>query len=160
MTPVKVLFVCTGNICRSPTAEGVARSVAARMGVADRFEFDSAGTHDYHAGEGPDPRSAAAARRRGYDLASLRARNVTARDFAYYDYVLAMAGEHLEWLQRVCPRPHLQKLGLLLEFSGRLGQADVPDPYYGGAQGFEHVLDLVEEAAVGLIRRLMDREWI
>lgn len=158
MTSVKVLFVCTGNICRSPTAEGVARSVAARMGVADRFEFDSAGTHDYHAGEGPDPRTAAAARRRGYDLASLRARQVTAHDFVHYDYVLAMAGEHLEWLQRVCPRPHLQKLGLLLEFSGRLDQADVPDPYYGGAQGFEQVLDLVEGAATGLIRRLTARQ--
>lgn len=152
--PHKILFVCTGNICRSPTAEGVARGLAQKLGLDEAFEFDSAGTHGYHVGEPPDPRSIAAARRRGYDLASLRARRVTEFDFIRFDRVLAMGPDHLETLQRACPPQHRNKLGLLLDFSERFDLTEVPDPYYGGAEGFEHVLDLVEDAARQLIRQL------
>jgi protein-tyrosine phosphatase len=154
VTRHKILFVCTGNICRSPTAEGVARGLAAKHGVDHLFEFDSAGTHGYHVGDPPDPRTVAAARRRGYDLSSLRARRVTEFDFIRFDHVLAMGRDHLESLQRVCPRSHENKLGLFLDFSERFGEEEVPDPYYGGIQGFEHVLDLVEDAATQLILRL------
>lgn len=150
----KVLFVCTGNICRSPTAEGVARSLAAKQGVEHLFEFDSAGTHGYHVGDPPDPRTVAAAARRGYDLSALRARRVTEFDFVRFDHVLAMDREHLELLQRSCPRLHHDKLRLFLEFSERFDDDEVPDPYYGGGQGFEYVLDLVEDAATRLILTL------
>ncbi|MCX7150082.1 MAG: low molecular weight phosphotyrosine protein phosphatase [Rhodocyclales bacterium] len=150
----RILFVCTGNICRSPTAEGVARGLAAKHRVDHLFEFDSAATHGYHVGDPPDPRTVAAALRRGYDLAPLRARRVTEFDFIRFDYVLAMDREHLELLQRACPRSHQKKLGLFLEFGERFGEDEVPDPYYGGAQGFEHVLDLIEDAATGLILKL------
>jgi len=153
----KVLFVCTGNICRSPTAEGVARGLAAKQGVDHLFEFDSAGTHGYHVGNPPDPRTVAAAKQRGYDLSSLRARRVTEFDFVRFDHVLAMDREHLELLQRACPRPHHKKLGLFLEYRQAFDQDEVPDPYYGGAQGFEQVLDLVEDAAAHLIRTLSAR---
>lgn len=154
MTLHRVLFVCTGNICRSPTAEGVARGLARQQGVTDLFEFDSAGTHGYHVGEPPDPRTIAAAARRGYDLAPLRARRVTEFDFLRFDHLLAMDRDHLVFLQRACPQPHRHKLRLLLDFSERFDDDEVLDPYYGGAQGFEHVLDLVEDAATHLIRRL------
>ncbi|WP_310450054.1 low molecular weight protein-tyrosine-phosphatase [Sulfuritalea sp.] len=153
----KILFVCTGNICRSPTAEGVARGLAVEQGVAQLFEFDSAGTHGYHVGEPPDPRSIAAARRRGYDLASLRARRVTEFDFIRFDRVLAMGPDHLAALLRACPPQHRNKLGLMLDFSERFDLTEVPDPYYGGAEGFEHVLDLVEDAASQLIRQFAAR---
>lgn len=150
----KILFVCTGNICRSPTAEGVARGLAVKQGVEHQFEFDSAGTHGYHVGEAPDPRTVAAARRRGYDLQPLRARRVTEFDFIRFDYVLAMGRDHLEFLQRACPQPQQKKLGLFLDYRGRFDEDEVPDPYYGGAQGFEHVLDLVEDAATQLIQQI------
>lgn len=150
----RVIFVCTGNICRSPTAEGVARGLAATHGVDHLFEFDSAATHGYHVGKPPDPRTIAAARRRGYDLAPLRARRVTEFDFIRFDYVLAMDRGHLELLQRACPQPHQKKLGLFLEFGRRFEEDEVPDPYYGGVQGFEHVLDVIEDAATGLILKL------
>jgi protein-tyrosine phosphatase len=153
----RILFVCTGNICRSPTAEGVARGLAAKQGVDHLFEFDSAGTHGYHVGDPPDPRTVAAARRRGYDLSSLRARRVTEFDFISFDHVLAMDREHLELLQRACPRLHHKKLGLFLEYRQAFDQDEVPDPYYGGAQGFEQVLDLVEDAAAHLILTLSAR---
>ncbi|MCK9388478.1 MAG: low molecular weight phosphotyrosine protein phosphatase [Sulfuritalea sp.] len=154
MTPNKVLFVCTGNICRSPSAEGVARALAARQGVERLFEFDSAGTHGYHVGKPPDPRAIAAALRRGYDLSPLRARRVTEFDFIRFDYVLAMDREHLELLQRACPPQYQQKLKMFLDFGEDLDQEEVPDPYYGDAQGFELVLDLVEDAATQLILKL------
>lgn len=150
----KVLFVCTGNICRSPTAEGVARGLAAKHGVDHLFEFDSAGTHGYHVGDPPDPRTVAAARRRGYDLSPLRARRVTEFDFVSFDHVLAMDREHLEILQRACPASHRHKLRLFLDYRQAFDLDEVPDPYYGGGQGFEQVLDLVEDAANHLIRTL------
>lgn len=157
MTRHKVLFVCTGNICRSPTAEGVARGLAAKHGVDHLFEFDSAGTHGYHVGDPPDPRTVAAARRRGYDLSPLRARRVTEFDFISFDHVLAMDREHLEFLQRVCPPPHRHKLRMFLEYRQAFDQDEVPDPYYGGARGFEQVLDLVEDAATHLVLTLSAR---
>jgi protein-tyrosine phosphatase len=153
----RVLFVCTGNICRSPTAEGVARALAERHGIEHRFKFDSAGTHDYHVGEAPDPRSVAAAARRGYDLSALRARRVSSFDFVAFDYMLAMDRTHLDILQRACPLAHRQKLGLFLDHSAHHEEDEVPDPYYGGPQGFDHVIDLVEDAALGLIKHLTQK---
>ena len=150
----RILFVCTGNICRSPTAEGVARALATRRGLADAFDFDSAGTHGYHVGEAPDPRTVAAARKRGYDLSSLRARRVTDFDFVAFDQLLAMDCSHLEIMTRASPPAHRHKLKLFLDYAIRFDAAEVPDPYYGGPQGFDHVLDLVEDAAGGLLDKL------
>lgn len=149
-----ILFVCMGNICRSPTAEGVARGVAAKLGLQDRFEFDSAGTHGYHVGEPPDLRAIRAAAARGYDLSTLRARQVNPYDFVRFDRILAMDRDNLALLRRACPEQHLGKLGLLLDFASGNDEDEVPDPYYGGPEGFEHVLDLVETAAAGLISKL------
>ena len=149
----RVLFVCTGNICSSPTAEGVARGMARRLGLAESLQFDSAGTHSYHVGEPPDPRSQRAAKARGYDLSAQRARRVTEFDFAHFDLVLAMGGDHLAWLERACPPPHRHKLRLFLDFS-KAGGSEVPDPYYGGMEGFDEVLDLVEDAVDGLLKEL------
>lgn len=150
----KVLFVCMGNICRSPTAEGVFRHLVKAQGVADRFVIDSAGTHDYHIGEGPDKRTMQAARQRGYDLSALRGRQVSVADFVEFDHVLAMDNANLANLQRICPPEHRHKVRLFLTY-GQSAEQEVPDPYYGGAQGFEHVLDLVEDAASGLLKALL-----
>jgi protein-tyrosine phosphatase len=155
--PRRILFVCTGNICRSPTAEGVARALAEQLGLGEDFEFDSAGTHGYHVGDTPDPRTVAAAAKRGYELAHLRARRVTEFDFIRFDRVIAMGRDHLDWLRRACPPLYHDKLGLLLEFSGSLDEDEVPDPYYGGAEGFERVLDLVEDAAREMLQKLAAR---
>jgi protein-tyrosine phosphatase len=155
--PRRILFVCTGNICRSPTAEGVARGLAEKLGLAEAFEFDSAATHGYHVGDTPDPRTVAAAAQRGYDLGHLRARRVTEYDFIRFDHVIAMGRDHLEWLQRACPPLYHDKLALLLEFSERFEEDEVPDPYYGGGEGFQQVLDLVEDAVQELLLRLSAR---
>lgn len=151
--PVKVLFICMGNICRSPTAEGVFKRHVIQAGLADLILSDSAGTHDYHSGEPPDRRAQVAARRRGYDIASLRARRVSAEDFARFDLLLAMDEHNLETLKQHCPPEHRYKLRLFLEFAGGAVR-EVPDPYYGGPQGFEQVLDLIEDAAQGLLRHI------
>ena len=143
---MKILFVCTGNICRSPTAEGVFRALAADEAL--QVGADSAGTHDYHAGEPPDERAQRHARRRGYELGRLRARQISARDFVEFDLVLAMDRGHLRLLERLCPPEHRAKLRLFL------ADRDVPDPYYGGPDGFERVLDLVEAGARDLIAYL------
>jgi protein-tyrosine phosphatase len=142
----KVLFVCTGNICRSPTAEGVLRKLAAQMGIAVHVE--SAGTHDYHVGQPPDRRALRHARQRGYDLSAQRARQLRKRDFEEFDLIVAMDRGHLEVLRAHCPAQHRAKLRMLV--SGH----DVPDPYYGGAEGFEQVLDMVEAACLGLLHEL------
>jgi len=147
----RILFVCMGNICRSPTAEGVARTLAETRGLAARFEFDSAGTHDYHVGRPPDPRARAAAAQRGYDLSTLRARQVDASDFERFDRILAMDRDNLALLRKACPDEQRGKLALFLGFSTRFDLAEVPDPYYGGPEGFERVLDLVEDAVQGLL---------
>ena len=154
MRRVRVLFVCTGNICRSPTAEGVFRHVVKEAGLAGHVSSDSAGTHDYHIGEAPDPRTQCAAAGRGYDLSALRARQVSRNDFNEFDYVLAMDQSNLLALERLCPPQHSNRLKLFMEFGGDPAVREVPDPYYGGAQGFERVLDLVELASRGLIAHL------
>ena len=147
MERISVLFVCTGNICRSPTGEGVLRHLANERGLADRIVVRSAGTHDYHVGECPDSRTLEHASRRGYDLSAQRAMQVSRRHFEEYDYILAMDRGHLRQLRALAPAGSKARLGMFLEASARWKGEDVPDPYYGGAQGFEEVLDMVEEAA-------------
>jgi protein-tyrosine phosphatase len=149
-----ILMICMGNICRSPTAEGVFRHLARKAGALDQLVIDSAGTHDYHIGKEPDPRAQEAARRRGYDLSGLRARQVSDRDFMEYDYILAMDQENLASLKRRCPPEHQHKVRLYLSFSTQYSNQEVPDPYYGGRQGFDQVLDMVEDAARGLLEEL------
>jgi protein-tyrosine phosphatase len=150
----RVLFVCMGNICRSPTAEGVFRHLVEQQGLAGKIIIDSAGTHDYHIGDAPDARAQAAAARRGYDLSGLRARQVLRDDFSTFDYVLAMDQANLGLLQQQCPENYRNRLKLFLEFADDGALREVPDPYYGGAQGFEQVLDLVENAGRGLLRAI------
>ncbi|HXF79924.1 MAG TPA: low molecular weight protein-tyrosine-phosphatase [Usitatibacter sp.] len=144
---LSVLVVCTGNICRSPTGEGVLRHLAKGRGLGDRIHVASAGTHDYHVGEAPDARSVTHAAKRGYDLSEQRAAQVSPEDFQRHDYILAMDRGHLRILRGLQPKGSHAKLGLFLEASGRWKDEDVPDPYYGGAAGFEDVLDRIEEAA-------------
>jgi protein-tyrosine phosphatase len=152
-----VLFVCMGNICRSPTAEGVFRQHVSRHAPGLDIEIDSAGTHDYHVGDPPDPRTVKAAARRGIDLASLRARQVQDDDFERFDLILAMDPlNHVTLLDRSAPEFH-PRIRLLLEFAPQAGRPDVPDPYYGGAAGFEEVLDLVDAAAEGLLAEIRQR---
>jgi protein-tyrosine phosphatase len=143
-----VLFVCTGNICRSPTAAGVLMQMVRAAGLEHSISVRSAGTHDYHAGEPPDERAQRHARGRGYDLSALRARRIEKRDFAEHDLIVALDRGHLALLERMCPPEHRAKLRLLVP--GR----DVPDPYYGGSQDFELVLDLVELACRDLLAEL------
>ncbi len=152
----RILMVCMGNICRSPTAEGVLRDKLHAAGLAEQVEVDSAGTHaDWHAGEAPDPRSQRHAARRGYDLAALRARKVVVADFERHDLILGMDDDNLARLEDLCPRAHRAKLGRLTDHSVRFVASAVPDPYQGGAEDFEHVLDLVEDACDGLVRSLL-----
>ena len=150
----RILFVCLGNICRSPTAEGVLRVLAAREAPELALKVDSAGTAAYHAGEPPDARTRAAAARRGYELGHLRARVVAPDDFELFDLILAMDEENLRVLHRRAPAAAHARLRLFLEFAPEQEAREVPDPYYGGANGFEEVLDLVEAAARGLLRHL------
>lgn len=154
--PVRVLFVCLGNICRSPTADGVMRAVVAREGLGGRVEVDSAGTAAYHVGNPPDARSVAAAAQRGYDLSPLRARQATPQDFLDFDLVLAMDRANLEDLQALVPEQARCRPRLFLEFARSAAEDEVPDPYYSGPRGFEHVLDLVEEACEGLLAHLRE----
>jgi len=149
-----ILFVCLGNICRSPTAEGVVRALAAREFPGLALRVDSAGTAGYHVGDPPDRRTIAAARRRGYDLAALRARQVLREDFTRFDYVLAMDRANLAALEQSARAVGSAQVGLFLEFAPETQVAEVPDPYYGGVEDFERVLDLCESGARGLLRRL------
>ena len=151
---MKILFVCLGNICRSPTAEGVFRAIAARDAPELAIEVDSAGTAGYHIGEPPDARTRQAARRRGYDLSPLRARIVEPSDFENFDLILAMDRENLSVLHHRAPAHARERVRLLLEFAPDATVTEVPDPYYGGPNGFEEVLDLVEAATHGLIQHL------
>ena len=152
--PLRVLFCCMGNICRSPTAEGVFRKLLAAEGLEGRIVVDSAGTHDYHVGRPPDRRTCHAAALRGYDLSGLRARQVSAGDFAEFDYVLAMDRENLTELGRIAPAEHRGKARLFMEFAATRTGEDVPDPYFGGSREFGLVLDLVEAGARGLLDEL------
>lgn len=153
---MKVLFVCLGNICRSPTAEGVFRHKVREAGLEDRIEIDSAGTGDWHVGKAPDARTRAAALRRGYDLSSLRARQVSAADFSRYDLILAMDHANLRDLERLRAGTGTAELDLFLRRFD-LEIDEVPDPYYGGDDGFEQVLDLVEQACDGLLMEVKRR---
>jgi protein-tyrosine phosphatase len=150
---ISVLVVCTGNICRSPTGEGVLRHLVKQRGLEDRVRIASAGTQDYHVGDAPDPRTLRHAQKRGYDLSAQRATQVRPQDFDEFDYILAMDRGHLRILRDLQPERSKARLGLFLDASGKWKGEDVPDPYYGGAAGFEQVLDMVEEAA----ERWLDR---
>ena len=150
----KVLFVCLGNICRSPTADGIFNHIVLREKMDQKIIIDSAGTGDWHVGKSPDSRTVDAARKRGYDLSVLRARQVSARDFEEFDYVLAMDESNLSDLQRIKPVEYTGHLGLFLDFGSRNDYREVPDPYYGGRDGFELVLDLVEDASQGLLNHI------
>lgn len=151
---VRILVCCMGNICRSPTAEGVMRARLESAGLARRICVESAGTHAYHVGSRPDPRALAAAAARGIDLAAIRARKVSAEDFERFHRIYAMDRDNLRNLERACPPAMRHKLALFLSHGRRFGEQEVPDPYYGGPAGFERVLDLIEDAADGLLQEL------
>ena len=154
---VKVLFVCLGNICRSPMAEGAFRAKVAAAGLRDAIEIDSAGTGAWHVGEPPDARAEAAAAQRGYALGHLRARQVGAADFTRFDYLLAMDRSNLDELVRLAPARAAARLSLFLDFAPQLPIREVPDPYFGGDQGFEAVLDMIEAASDGLLAEVTRR---
>jgi low molecular weight protein-tyrosine phosphatase len=152
----RVLFVCLGNICRSPTAHGVFESLVKARGLDHQIRIDSCGTGGWHVGESPDKRATAHARKRGYELSHLRARQVQANDFYEFDYILAMDEANLRELDLLCPKDAKVIPQLFLSF-GDYSETEVPDPYYGGEQGFEHVLDLVESACEGLLEDILSR---
>jgi protein-tyrosine phosphatase len=156
--PIRVLMVCTGNICRSPTAEGVLRRKLSDAGLADRVLVESAGTVDYHAGSPPDHRAQQSALRRGYDLSRQRARQLRDSDFESFDLLVAMDSDHLDRLVDLCPGPFADRIKLLMDYSlARPRGTGVPDPYYGAPAGFERVLDMIEEACDGLLQDLRTR---
>ena len=148
----KILFVCMGNICRSPTAEGVFRKKLSDQGLLHKVQIDSAGTHNYHPQSPPDARSQAHALKRGYDLSELRARAVRDRDFEEFDLLLTMDWDNRALLEERCPPEHQHKVRGFAEFLQTTQASVIPDPYYGGEQGFEQVLDLIEEASDGLLK--------
>ena len=154
---VKVLFVCMGNICRSPTAEGVFRQRVEQAGLIKQISIDSAGTHSYHVGSRPDARAQKAAEIRGFDLSRLSARRISKNDFLKFDYVLAMDSDNLMDLLSYCPSEMSDKVHLYLDYSKNYAEKDVPDPYYGGKKSFEYVLDLVEDAADGLLSDIIKK---
>ncbi|TAN84305.1 MAG: low molecular weight phosphotyrosine protein phosphatase [Gallionella sp.] len=157
MKIVKVLFICMGNICRSPTAEAVFRHHVEKAGLSGQIMIDSAGTIDFHTGKAPDLRAQRAALRRGYDMSGLRGRQVEEGDFHRFDYVLAMDRDNLAILQRLTPPDSGTKAQLFLEYARHHVEREVPDPYYGGSDGFEHVLDMVEDAAKGLLQHIRQK---
>jgi len=154
VSKVSVLFVCLGNICRSPTAHGVFQGMVNGSGFGDAIQVDSAGTGDWHIGHSPDQRTAQVAASKGYDLSELRARLVTSEDFQLFDYVIAMDKANLSDLRAMQPADYRGYLGLFLDFSTQNGHSEVPDPYYGGEDGFELVFTLVEEASQGLLQHI------
>lgn len=154
---IKVLFVCMGNICRSPTAEGVFTQLAAQQKLDHLIKVDSAGTHAYHVGNPPDQRAQATALKRNIDLSHQTARRVSVADFEEFDYILAMDMDNLLDLQEICPEEYVGKVQLLLEYASHLDIKEVPDPYYGGPSGFDRVLDMVEIACQGLLKTIRER---
>ena len=157
---MKILFVCLGNICRSPTAEGVFRKLASESSLAGTLEIDSAGTEDFHAGHPPDPRSVKHAAWRGIDLSGLRARKLTAADFEHFDCLIAMDKRNLGHLLSICPDRFSSKIELLLAFADGCKLREVPDPYYGTTGDFELVLDVIEEGSRGLIKHLVRQQRV
>jgi protein-tyrosine phosphatase len=155
MKQYAVLFCCTGNICRSPTAEGVFSKKLADAGLSSSILVDSAGTHGYHIGEPPDPRTQSAAKARGYDLSALRARRVGRDDFERFDLVLAMDQDNFAFLARLCPPSRSHKLKLMMEYARSYAAREVPDPYDGGPDDFALVLEMLEDAAEGLLHTLL-----
>ncbi len=155
MEQIKVLFVCMGNICRSPTAEAVFNKVIMDMNATDRFIVDSAGTHAYHVGEPSDSRSQQVARSRGVDLSMIRARKVSPSDFDDFDHILAMDSDNYQLLLSASSNEHHHKIALFLDYAIEADEQNVPDPYYGGPNGFEHVFDLVEDASKGFYRTII-----
>jgi protein-tyrosine phosphatase len=153
---IKVLFVCMGNICRSPTAEGVFTKLVKDHNLEAHFAIDSAGTHAYHVGNEPDLRSQSAARERGIELSNLRARQVINGDFEDFDFLLAMDDENYSILVKACPAQYKTKIKYFLDYAPHLNERQVPDPYYGGQYGFERVLDMIEEASVGFLKNLQE----
>jgi protein-tyrosine phosphatase len=152
---IRILMVCMGNICRSPTAQGVFESLLARSALAEFVEVDSAGTHAYHVGASPDPRAQAAAAARGFDLSHQRARRVRPEDFERFDYIVAMDADNLAELLQICPSEVLrQRVRRFMDFAPTADSTSVPDPYYGGQRGFERVLDLIEDASRGMLAHL------
>ena len=156
MNKTSVVFCCMGNICRSPTAEAVFRAHVMKAGLEHNILIDSAGTHDYHIGEPPDRRAQHAALQRGYGMSMLRGRQIETGDFERFDYVLAMDRDNLAILQRLRPHGAESHLGLFLEFARHSKAREVPDPYYGGAEGFERVLDMIEDASAGLLEHIQE----
>ena len=154
---MKVLFVCMGNICRSPTAEAVFRKLAGVSGLTGQLEIDSAGTHGFHTGRAADPRSIEHAARRGFDLTMLRAREVVVGDFERFDHVIAMDQDNVQHLKAFCPNHFAKKIELLLDYAGDCKYREVPDPYQGKAQDFELVLDLIEQGCQGLVDHLVEQ---
>lgn len=156
----KVLFVCLGNICRSPTAEAVMRAKLQERRLDNWFEVASAGTGNWHAGESPDARAVLAAKSRGYVMGEIRARQIEEADFKHYDLILAMDRSNIASMRRICPSGCLSKIGLLLDYAQETQIDEVPDPYYGGDEGFDLVLDLLEEACKNLIGTLCAQKRI
>lgn len=150
----RVLLVCMGNICRSPTAEGVLRQYIKNNNLSDKVEVDSAGTHGYHVGEAPDARTQRAASARGYNLSQLRARKVARQDLDYFDLILAMDRSNLDNLHRMATPDQQQRIKLFMEYARNFEDDEVPDPYYGLGHGFDLVLDMVEDASQGLIEEI------
>lgn len=157
---VKVLFVCMGNICRSPSGQGVFEYLVEQAGLSAHIQVDSAGTHSYHVGSAPDERAQAAAARRGIDLSDQRARRVSEADFIEFDYILAMDRSNYADLEELALPDYRDRLHLLMDFAAQLSEDEVPDPYYGGSRGFERVLDLIEEAARGLLEDIRQKHGL
>ncbi|MEE9325816.1 MAG: low molecular weight protein-tyrosine-phosphatase [Cocleimonas sp.] len=155
---VSVLFVCMGNICRSPTAEGVFRHVVNEQNMSDQISIDSAGTHAYHIGEQPDSRSQSTARNHGVDLSNQRARKALSEDFDKFEYVIAMDRSNYENLKQICSAEQTAKLHLFMEFASDWDNPEVPDPYYGEGDGFERVFDMVQAASEGLLAHIMSND--
>ena len=154
---VKVLFVCLGNICRSPTAHGVFEHIIKEKGLVSDIEVDSCGTHAYHVGSAPDQRSQEVAKQRGFQLSHLRGRRVEMSDFEYFDYILAMDRENLSNLESMCPTQYSDKISLFLDFAPSRSESEVPDPYYGGPKGFDIVIDMIEVASEGLLEDIRQK---
>ena len=157
MEKIKVLFVCMGNICRSPTAHGVFAAQVTNEGLLDRIEVDSAGTHAYHVGEPPDSRAQETALRKGIDLSEQRARRARSEDFLHFDYIVAMDQDNYHSLSAICPDGREDKIHMLMDFAPDFRTREVPDPYYGGPTGFDRVVDMVESACTGLLDEVKPR---